>query len=199
MANNQIQVINIPANTDVSLSLSGTNAKQIANAPGGVIEFISVDFSERVPLDRLRFDNSCYNLFVVNCPIQTNGSFEVREEHWLKNSKALIPNGLTPSALIKLTKYPAVIVRQNETHKSAIANSNALLCIIFDPEVSSDKTSIKFKYVVSKIFKAQILNQEAAKFGIAASNQSTELDHICWEVKEKNIINILGLEESVDE
>lgn len=195
MASSQIQVVQIPAGADVSLSLSGQGAKQIANAPGGIVEFISLDTTDRIPLERIRFDNSHYNLFVINGPITTNGSITVSEEQWLKKSSHMIPAGLTSQKLNAFICYPAIIVRVNKTFRKAADESNAALALVFDPQVGSDRRSIKFNYIISELFPAQLLNERAEEFGIFSSEQSNELDHICWEIKNKNIFKELGLEE----
>lgn len=195
---NEIQIINVPAGSDVSLVLNGEGAKQIANAPGGKIEFIYLDATDKIPLDRLRFDTSKYNLFVINDSFSTNGTFTVSEDQWLNNSKHLIPQGLTRDKLLEFTKYPALLVRVNEKHKIAKNGATAALCMVFEPEITNDKKAIKFKYIISRIFMAQDLNTNAYNFGILSSEQSNELDHGCWEIKEKDIIKLLGLEGEIN-
>ncbi len=194
MTSSIIQINQIPAGADVSLSISGENAKQIANAPGGIIEFISLDTTDRIPLDRIHFDDSHYNLFVINGPITTNGSITIPEEEWLRNSKTMIPNGLTMPCLQTFVMYPTIIVRANQSFRKATKDSNAALVMIFNPQVGSDKKSVKFNYIISKLFPAQILNDRWSEFGILSSEQSNEIDHACWEIKQINIIKALGLE-----
>ncbi len=194
MTNSPIQINQIPSGADVSLSISGEYAKQIANAPGGIIEFISLDITDKIPLERIRFDNTHYNLFVINGPIRTNGTITIPEEQWLKKSKKMIPDGLTMAQLKTFSMYPAIIVRTNQSFRKAAKDSNAALALIFDPQVGSDKRSVKFNYIISELFPAQILNERWSEFGIFSSEQSNELDHACWEIKNKNIIKALGLE-----
>lgn len=197
MTNSLIQINQIPAGADVSLSISGENARQIANAPGGIIEFISLDTTDKIPLERVRFDESHYNLFVIDGPIKTNGSITIPDNEWLKNSQPMIPNGLTSACLQTFIMYPAIIVRANQSYRKSTRDSNAALAMVFNPQVGNDKKSIKFNYIISKLFPAQILNDRWSEFGIFSSEQSNELDHTCWEIKHINIIKALGLEDGI--
>lgn len=190
---NEIQIMQVPEGTDVQFNAYGAHAKQIANAPGGIIEFISLDATDKLPVDRVRFDCSCYNLFVVNEPIKTNGSFTVHEDEWLKNSADMIPNGLTKECLDRFAYFPSIIVRVNDYFRTATQGEKAALAVVFNPEVGSDAASIKFHYIIIHLFPAQILNEKENEFGILSSGQSNELDELCWEIKNKNVLHLLGL------
>lgn len=190
---NEIQIIQVQQGTDVHLHTHGKHAKQIANAPGGIIEFITLDTTDKLPVERVRFDSSCYNLFVVNEPITTNGSFTVREEVWLKNSLDKIPNGLSKECLSRFIYYPAVLVRMNERHRVASADSTAAVALVFNPKVGSDRCSIRFNYIIIEQFSAQALNDNEEAFGIMTSGQSNEIDRLCWEIKDIDVLKLLGL------
>lgn len=195
---NEIQIMQVPEGTDAHLNAYGPNTRQIANAPGGIVSFISLDATDKLPFDRVRFYSSCYNLFVINEPITTNGSFTVEEKSWLKNSADKIPNGLTKQCLSRFVYYPAIIVKVNDYYRTASQGSKASLAIVFNPEVGSNGQTLKFHYIIIDQFAAQALNDREADFGILSSGQSNELDSVCWEIKDINVLHLLGLQGGTD-
>lgn len=195
---NEIQIMQVPEGSNAHLNAYGPNAKQIANAPGGIVSFISLDATDKLPFDRVRFDSSCYNLFAINEPITTNGSFTVEEKYWLKNSADKIPNGLTKQCLSRFVYYPAIIVKVNYYYRTASQSSKASLAIVFNPEVGNNGQTLKFHYIIIDQFAAQVINDREADFGILSSGQSNELDSVCWEIKDIDVLHLLGLQGGAD-
>lgn len=186
------ELVHISTSSTTMQNMHGDGV-QIANGEGGLIQLFFINAGSHFRIDNFHFDTSCYNLFVINDNLENHGTFIVPFDECLKHSSAdVFPEGIISNALLeRIFKYPSLIANPNMAHLTATDEQKVAVCKVHDYEVVSG--GIKFKYVISKEFKQQLINEAPIPFGIMASDQTNELDHTHWEIKSINLLELLKL------
>lgn len=186
------ELVHISNSSTTTQNMHGDGV-QIANGEGGLIQLFFINAGSHFRIDNFHFDTDCYNLFVINDTLENHGTFIIPFEECLQHTTPdVYPEGMITSSLLeRIFKYPALIANPNVAHLTAAEEQKAAVCKVHDYEVV--KGGIKFKYVISKEFKQQTLNEAPTAFGILASDQTNELDHCHWEIKHINLLKLLQL------
>lgn len=187
------ELVHISNSSHTTQNMNGDGV-QIANGEGGLIQLFFINAGTHFRIDNFHFDTECYNLFVINDTLENHGTFIVPFEDCLKHTaQEVFPEGMITNALLeRIFKYPSLIANPNVSHLTAEESQKAAVCKVHDYEVVTG--GIKFKYVISKEFMQQPLNEAPTAFGILACDQTNELDHCHWEIKHINLLKLLQLE-----
>jgi len=190
-----VQIANTPASVQ---NMYGDGGVQITNTDGGHIQLFFINSGSNVRLDAFRFNTEFYNLFVINDKIDAHGTFTIPiKDCLLHTAPDAYPEGkITIALLERILTYPSLIATPNAQHLTAYPTQCATICKVHRYEILDD--AIKFRYLVSKEFQQQPLNEIATTLGILASEQSNELDHCHWEIKHVNLLEILKLEDEYE-
>jgi len=168
---------------------------QVANQPGGVVNFFMPGSNNALPNAANRPDTSHYNLFVVEGESFNENCFLIVKDRALTIDEGVEPDisakyaPLSEEAKSEIYRFPSIFASNNRHYGYTDDDHVALYGFVTNIEVQKD--GIKIYFWKSCYVPQQRLNEIAPRLAIQGNSSYNELCRTHWSIKRINLVEEL--------